>query len=452
MNQELENYIKQERSTGTNDEAIKQKLIANGWKDEMFNEYFSEHSQETKKHKKLIFIIIGAIMTLGIGAYFVFAQTGLLFNKTTNIIKEAREECSQFSEESTEFLNCYINLAKKYKDPEFCNIELVNPHNEEGFFQKICLYYMYEDEISKGECEKTPELIQDSCYGTLSRVDITACEKVVGLDNRDSCYDQANVLNPNAETCPKIKNLDLRNACYFDTAKKTNDATLCSKIPDEDLEAICIQAVGKTTGEVNCEVLDDSETKDYCYFENALSKNDIAQCFFIESGIIMYDCYYRGGFLINSEPEICKKINAVSAGEKQALAQCFNVFVELGKVTDPKLCEDNGVSCNIKLAAATKDIKFCKTAEDWEKNLCYLELAVATLDTSFCDANPRAFAADIEWCKKRVKAISENNPSYCEEFNSNKDCYEDYAIYFKKPEYCKKLLEPYQKMCELRSQ
>lgn len=41
MNQELENYIKQEKAIGTSDELIKQKLINNGWKEESFSQYFT---------------------------------------------------------------------------------------------------------------------------------------------------------------------------------------------------------------------------------------------------------------------------------------------------------------------------------------------------------------------------------------------------------------------------
>lgn len=396
------------------------------------------------KKPLIIIIVVIVIVIIGWGVFFTFTQTDWFGNKT-NEAEKIHEKCSQFSEESEEYFNCYIDSAKELKNPKICTT------NENEFFKYICLSTVYEDEISKGECEKTPEYFQEDCYLILSRIDISACEKITNLEKRDSCYDQSNFENPDAENCIKIQNLDLRNGCYFTTAEKTNDAELCSKLSDEYLESACIQAVGKSTGEVNCEVLDDSDNRDWCHFENAKNKDDVSYCFLIESGITMYDCYYRNGFFINNGPEICEKINAVSAGEKQALAQCFNVFIELGDITDSKLCETYDVSCNSTLAANTKDISFCETAEDWEKNNCYTEFAIATLDTNICDLIPRASAASIEVCKKRVKAISENNPSYCEELNS-KDCYEDYAIYFKDAEYCKKLLVPHQKMCELRSQ
>lgn len=41
MNQELENYIKQERDLGTSDQEIKQKLIKNGWQEGDISGYFS---------------------------------------------------------------------------------------------------------------------------------------------------------------------------------------------------------------------------------------------------------------------------------------------------------------------------------------------------------------------------------------------------------------------------
>lgn len=95
MNQELQNYIKQERDVGTDDETIKQSLRDNGWIDEMFNEYFGdnntipqkpylhEHSQKAKKHNKLIFIIMASIIVFSIGVYFALAQGWINFNNNT---------------------------------------------------------------------------------------------------------------------------------------------------------------------------------------------------------------------------------------------------------------------------------------------------------------------------------------------------------------------------------
>ena len=97
MNQELQNYIKEERKIGTDDETIKQRLRDNGWKDEMFKDsfidnttsqkpYLHEQSQQAAKHNKLIFIIITVFIVLGAGAYFAFAQGW--FNKTSEEVYE----------------------------------------------------------------------------------------------------------------------------------------------------------------------------------------------------------------------------------------------------------------------------------------------------------------------------------------------------------------------------
>ena len=50
MNQELQNYINEEKNIGTDDEAIKQKLRDSGWEDKMFNEYFIPPTNQQEPH------------------------------------------------------------------------------------------------------------------------------------------------------------------------------------------------------------------------------------------------------------------------------------------------------------------------------------------------------------------------------------------------------------------
>lgn len=110
MNQELQNYIAEEKKLGTSDKIIKQRLRDHGWTDDMFDGYFGhgkdsylhDHAKKTAQHNKLIFIVLGIIIILGGGAYFAFAQGWLNFNNNIKDEVIVENEPIVMEEETTE--------------------------------------------------------------------------------------------------------------------------------------------------------------------------------------------------------------------------------------------------------------------------------------------------------------------------------------------------------------
>ena len=95
---------------------------------------------------------------------------------------------------------------------------------------------------------------------------------------------------PELRDCEKLRKR-ARDDCYYDIAVDKGDFSLCEEIENNLLRTVCLAAKKKETK--ICDLIDDSETKDKCYYGVAITKNDEKICGYIDLQILKDTCYLK---------------------------------------------------------------------------------------------------------------------------------------------------------------
>lgn len=163
------------------------------------------------------------------------------------------------------------------------------------------------------------------------------CEKIIGIGNRDFCYDFSAGKMNDTSYCEKITNSLTKGNCYADFFRwRGYDASVCNLTRDEEAKDICFAS--STRNGQDCGRIQDVDRRDNCY-------KNYGGSFFTDNG---------------SNLSYCSKVISVEVRDS-----CFKFIASLEKNINLGLCEE----------IQTQEIK-----ED-----CYVTDAWKKQDVSICD-------------------------------------------------------------------
>lgn len=239
MDNTVQEYIDKMRTAGKSDSEIKQDLRNTGWKDEMFSSYFdtkqepypSDHSEQELKHNsKVIFIIIGLIIILGVGAYFVFAQTDLFFNDATEEVQQANTDQGEAKTNASATTNAVVNITNGK------NGDMLTNNDYSSFTgDAVILRQMTLDDLP-GDFQTRPIPIDHQLYDEPELIEVVEGDYPDGqytihYDYHFSSYDP-NECIPLTEGTPNPYDTDPYetfnyDGCIMDLATISSDETVC---------------------------------------------------------------------------------------------------------------------------------------------------------------------------------------------------------------------------------
>jgi|GEM_PF-4187800 len=95
---------------------------------------------------------------------------------------------------------------------------------------------------------------------------------------------------PELMDCEKLRK-NARDDCYYDLAVDKGDFSLCDEIKSNLLRTVCV-AAEKKDREI-CDFINDSETRDKCYYGVAVTERDEKICGYIDLQILRDTCYLK---------------------------------------------------------------------------------------------------------------------------------------------------------------
>jgi len=95
---------------------------------------------------------------------------------------------------------------------------------------------------------------------------------------------------PELRDCEKLRG-KAKDDCYYDLAVDKRDFSLCDEIKSNLLRTVCVAAEKRDRG--ICDLINDSETRDKCYYGVAVTGGDEKICGYIDLEILGDTCYLR---------------------------------------------------------------------------------------------------------------------------------------------------------------
>ncbi len=176
--------------------------------------------------------------------------------------KNAPEICEQTNQTN----KCYIEIAKKTKNLEICELITSAASN------KACAG------IVTGNYEVCKELeyntTEDTCYQKIAIElnNYSICENTVTETYINECYETLALMNNFPSLCKKLVKEPQRDMCYYNVGVRFNDVDVCSLVLESGKRDLCRVAVAKSLGEPYiCGVVENNYFRNYQCFPTIMS-------------------------------------------------------------------------------------------------------------------------------------------------------------------------------------
>lgn len=240
-----------------------------------------------------------------------------------------------------------------------------------------------------------------------------------------SCTNQVDIL---LSECNGLQDTLDKNYCYADIAAERKDASICNKLEDKN---ICYSSVAiRNQDEIICEKIQNQSERNICFSSIASLKSDLLICDKIQEQNDKDGCYEVIAEN-KQDSEICDKIHYQSNRE-----ECY--YYIAGGLRDVKLCDKIQNKSLIEdcynfvysfVAEEKDDISICNKITDWSKGTCYGNIAFGRQNSSFCRVKDQSVQAGCYI----VLAGRTNDLSFCDKIENESlvgECYGHLSLYF----------------------
>lgn len=193
---------------------------------------------------------------------FYFAQENLDYWTS---VKQNPENYSGSCEESIDCVETSINSSKQhYNTYEKQNVNTIS----------ACERQIMLKQMKAGIIEMNVSICDQNVQCVIEFIEISGeseyCNVLTDNDYKNYCI---GLINIDESFCFNIDN-NLRERCFSEIAKQKGDLNICYELESPDF---CIVGVNG-----NCELFENEENKNYCYYENAVESKDESFCIKIE--------------------------------------------------------------------------------------------------------------------------------------------------------------------------
>jgi len=316
-----------------------------------------------------------------------------------------KEVCDLIKTERTKD-NCFNELAQGNKDYQLC---LLMSHEDANKLLTLddCLINVASKLSSTEPClfvsatKRGESYKRDVCYYAFLSSDQNAvfCENFISEDLKAECYTKTRDLNLTMEECNSIPLIETKDTCFSDLALQKENHSICFNISKESLQQDCLSGLvsKKLITRELCKSFESFENKNNCYNVGAKELDDASYCGEIIGDNELEDKCYHDVAVDTKTPDTCSKIRVEPTGTKD---KCFDELALL--LPDHTVCE-NIISitlyagCFLDVALKLEEPIICTDSnkehnQNYSKyslhDLCYKNYAISKSQLFLCEQIP----------------------------------------------------------------